>query len=109
MSNIILLKLITGEEVIGKEVEKRDSVIILSDVRVLALQPAGNGQIGIALMPFFAGAHENNVRIYDAHILARPEGDLPKQIEDMYLQQTSGLDLSSSAANVSQFDPNARK
>lgn len=109
MSNIVLYKLSTGEEIIARIEEERDSAIVLSSVRTIMIQPTGDGRIGIALMPFMAGAADNKIRVYTRSIVSVTDDEIPKQIEDMYLQQTSGIDLSSGAANVSRFDPNARK
>lgn len=95
MATILLMKLTSGEEVIGKLVEDLDDKLILSSVRVLIAHPGPNGQMAIGMIPWLTGAPENDVEVDKSSIIGKPRGDLPKQLEDGYLQQTSGLAFAS--------------
>lgn len=92
---VIVCKLSTGEEIIGTSVDdqKDENSLFLGKVRVVALQPGPNGHISFALIPWMATAAElNNVAISRRHIIATVT-DVPRQIVDAYLQQTTGIEL----------------
>lgn len=53
MSDVICLKLMSGEEVVGKLVERNIEYIKLKDVASIIMMPGGQtGQVGLGLMPF---------------------------------------------------------
>lgn len=100
---IKLYKLVTGEEIIGGlqsyEWEKSDSVT-LSKVRVMLMQPMGQGQMSIAMIPWMVGAPDSDIVIYKRNIAGEPHGSLPTQLVNGYLSNTSGLDLTSGMTNL---------
>lgn len=95
MAKVLLMKLVSGEEVIGKEVEEKDNKIVLSDVRVIVAHPGPNGQMAVGMIPWMVGAPESNIEIDKSRIMGIPAGEIPKQLEDGYLQQTSGIAFAS--------------
>ena len=106
MTTVLHLKLTTGEEIIGKFVglsEDEDS-IILEKTRTLAVQPLGQGQMGIGMIPFMVGNPDGEVRIARDKILGEPVDGPPKNLEDSYLQQVSGLTFATSAANAGKIE-----
>ena len=93
MLQVALFKLITGEEVIGKIVKDEETSIVLDDIRSLIVQQSGQGQVGVALVPWFTGMHEGEIKIEKVHIVGTPISRIPKQLEDVYLEQTSKIQL----------------
>lgn len=95
MSQIVLLKLKTGEELIAKVVDNGDEdAIEIDEPRIIAVQPTQNGaSFGLApWLPWILGSG-NPIRIEKQDLLLDPIEDLPKDIEDGYLQQTSGIQI----------------
>ena len=98
--NIVVLKLTSGEEVIGTEVEDNVNAgkITIGKARVLVMQQAPDGGIGLGMMPFMPSANdpengtESNVVIDKKQIMAVPE-TVPKSLEDAYLRTTSNIQL----------------
>lgn len=101
---IVVMKLSTGDEVIGKLVENKDVdymnevFIVLETARTLVMQQAENGQIGLGMMPFMPSADnpatdsESNIKIYTKSIVAEPV-EVPKVLEDAYIRTTSKIQL----------------
>lgn len=102
MSRIVALKMVSGEEIIAnlnglitpEEIfDNSNSKITISKVRVLHLTGAGD-RIGLALAPFMFSNIDGSVDIKTANIMA-VSNDIPKQIEQTYVEQTTGLALAS--------------
>ena len=95
MSDIRIFKLVTGEEVIAKALSSpsEPGSWTLKNPRVLVAQPTGNGQMGIAMIPWIVAAPDHSVKIREKDIVGDPISNLPKQVEDGYLSQTSGIAL----------------
>ena len=111
MSKIIGIKLTTGEDLIAKvefsqhaanlsvdDTEALDSFkiprnnVTLSDVRVISLQPVGQGQMGLALIPWLIGDHEATI---DVDLSKHAVGiyKVRDEISDSYSRETSILDI----------------
>jgi len=90
---IRLFKLISGEEIVARVQEETPTTFVLKSVRALVIHPAANGQMQVGMMPWSAGVPDGNVTLYKTGILGTPEEPLPKQLEDGYLSQTSGIQL----------------
>ena len=95
-----LYKLANGEEIVGRLIEEDDTHVVLTKVRSMAVQPVGPGQMQVAMIPWTVGTPDSNIRISRAHILGEPVEPLPKQLEDGYLQNTSGLQLASGTTGL---------
>ncbi len=97
---IVIVKLVTGEEVIGQVVKKKctDETLVLDKARTLVMQQGDGGQVGLGMMPFMASADnpetetECAVEIDASFIMAKPV-EIPKVLEDAYLRTTSKLQL----------------
>jgi len=99
---IVVVKLTTGDEVIGKLVEGIDmdymneEFIILETARTLVMQQAEGGQIGLGMMPFMPSADnpssdsESDIKIYTKFVVAEPT-NVPKDLEDAYIRTTSKI------------------
>jgi len=85
--SIVVLKLINGDEVIADRV-----LAMYKKPRVFQMIPTERGMSG-ALMPYIMSCPDATVKIAEFAIVTEVEAT--KQIEDAYLQHTSGIDLSS--------------
>jgi hypothetical protein len=90
---IVVLKLITGEEVIAKQSDEKcqDGHIFIKP-RTFQIVQDQTGNVRAGLIPWIMSDPDAEVLIKDSAIIAMI--DATKQIEDSYLQQTSSLDLS---------------
>ena len=93
MEEIVLLKLVTGEEVVSRMLgdDEKTGWMKLSKPRVLAVQPTPDGQMGIMMIPLMVGIPEDEVLLDASKVVAMNKNDLPKQLEDGYLEQTSSM------------------
>lgn len=102
MSDLILVKLQTSEEIIAKVVEDAGDHYILNKPRLCAMQQGQdeNGKVGnfLVLLPWVMYAYdpttksEKDVKMYKSAIIGESV-DVPKILEDEYLQTTSGIQL----------------
>jgi len=99
MSEIIALKLVTGEEVVGevKETLDKSRNVILIKPRTISIMRSPDGRQGLGLVPFSMSNMDATVEFSAEHILAKLEPI--KQVADVYLQETSGIQLASSVPN----------
>lgn len=92
---IVVLKVSTGEEIVGRLAEKSDEQMMLEKVRSLVMVPGPNpGEVGVQLIPFMTSNVDGKLGISISHIVATSAAE--DNLERMYLQQTSGIDLSTS-------------
>lgn len=96
MSEIIALKLVTGEEVIGevKETLDKSGAILLIKPRVITIMRSPDGRQGLGLVPFSMSNMDATVSFSKDHVMCQLEP--MKQVVDVYLQETSGIQLASS-------------
>ena len=93
MSDVITLKLSSGEEIISRVVERDETTITLDRPNMIGLAPGPDGQVGIQLMPWVASNQDSKeVKVSLAHVVAEivPHDELEKG----YLGKTSGIALS---------------
>lgn len=98
MSKILALKLVTGEEIIGKvELSSFTSTSLIFDAVLLKMSSVRrievgghDGQIGLTLVPFMFTNMDGTVDIQTGNIVAM-NSDVPLQLENAYLEHTSGL------------------
>ena len=91
-NEIIAIKLISGEELLGKVQSENDTSIVLSDVLGLIAQQTPTG-VQIGLGPFMMSNPEGDLGIEKNAIVVRttPNADLEKG----YMERTSKIDLTS--------------
>lgn len=99
MPTVKHFKVIGGEEIIGTVVEGYEHFaehLVLEKVRALMAQPMGQGQVGLGLVPYMMGNPDGKIKIPLDMIIGDPVEGLPKNLEDTYLQQVSGLTFATS-------------
>ena len=89
--NVVTLKLINGDEIIGREVGSSTDKIELSKVFVLRLHQTADGQVGVGMMPWMV-SNEEEIEFDRRNILAGPFTP-PSDMKRGYLSQSSGLQL----------------
>lgn len=89
--NVVTLKLINGDEIIGREVGRSTAKIELSKVFVLRLHQTSDGQVGVGMMPWMI-SNDAEIEFDRRNILAGPFIP-PSDMERGYLSQSSGLQL----------------
>jgi len=93
MSEVQVYKLITGEEVISRIGEEKETTITLVKPRVVAIGPGPGGQMSITLIPLLASNPDGDLELEKSAIVGRPNGEIAKELEAGYLEQTTGLAL----------------
>lgn len=96
--NIIVLKLVTGEELIAEKTNQSMNIFgtdtnnnfKLKRTRVLQMMQTQNG-VGFGLVPWLMSAPDSEVDINSNHVISCINA--PSDIEKAYLQQVSGLQL----------------
>lgn len=91
---IQVLKLVNGEEVIARVEAGGVSGDIYHKPRIFHMLQTENGARA-ALIPYILSAPDVSVKIKPEAIMTIVEA--PKQMEDAYLQQTSGIDLTAAS------------
>ena len=89
--NVITLKLINGDEIIGREISNSSNEITLTKVFVLRLHQGPDGSVGVGMMPWMI-SEDGEITIHRRNILAGPFIP-PSDMERGYLSQSSGLQL----------------
>ena len=89
--NVITLKLINGDEIIGREVGSTTNSITLDKVFVLRLHQTQDGSVGVGMMPWMI-SEDGEIEFDKRNILAGPFAP-PHDMERGYLSQSSGLQL----------------
>ena len=90
--NIKVFKLISAEEVVGEVTKNEDDYLMVRKPRVLAMVPAGNGQVGAQLMPYVISAPDDEIKLYKAGIVGEVQ-HTPIGLEKGYIENTSSIQL----------------
>lgn len=115
MSTIVVYKLNNGQEIIGKKVSAQRvgllveqkgaepaetaEEVFLEDVRVIEFVPHPSGSVQVGMFPWMLSAAEATVTLKKSAIAAYVDPDrVPKQLQDAYLQNTSGLQIAGAGA-----------
>lgn len=88
--DVVALKLSSGEEIIGSYQNESPTEIELRKPLAMAMTPQGPG-----LAPWIASADimsETNIKFSKPHVIAMVRAHKP--IADVYLQATTGIDMS---------------
>lgn len=91
-SEVNVIKLTTGEEVICRCTVGSDEVLLKRPHTIMQV-PGPNGQVGIALVPWIMAGNDEDISIPTRHVLAQVSSK--RELADMYLQQVTGLSLAS--------------
>ena len=89
---ILSMKLISGEEIIGRVEENDDDYITLSKVRLIQMVQTGPQQMGMAMAPYLATNIDGDIRIKQTAVMTAPVAP-SEDAEKPYIQQTTTIAL----------------
>lgn len=89
------LKLVTGEEVVAEICGEDNGEIFVKNPLVLHIRPGPEGFV-INFLPWTIIAADGQIPIFESAVMSRY--DVPKEVEDNYLQNTSGIQIVSGGA-----------
>ena len=97
---IIVMKLLSGEEIISTESEYQTGMNEYSKPRVLQAMQTERG-VQAALVPWMITSPDGTFPIDDKFIITKVEAS--REVGAMYLQQTTSLDLTAATPNKIQL------
>jgi hypothetical protein len=85
MANIVLIKFVSGEEVIADLISSGESAKVISDAVTLVYRQTENGKMTVGFAPFMPYA-EGTITLYDNSILAisQPQEDLKNEFNRIF-------------------------
>ena len=91
MSDVKVLKLTTGEEIIARVKQNRDYVELEKPMTLAPVPGQSAGQMGFAMVPWMMAAKGDNMQLSLTYIMIETEakGDIEKN----YLASITGLSL----------------
>jgi len=81
MSNVVCLKMLTGEDVIGDVVSETVDEFTVKNPAAVVIQPDELGRMGVALMPYAPFAKNGQMVIFKHALAGRMEIDVNLQNE----------------------------
>ena len=91
MSEVKVLKLTTGEEVIARAKQNRDYMELEKPMTLAPVPGQAAGQMGFAMVPWMMAAKGDFIQISLSHIMVETEAK--SDIEKNYLASITGLSL----------------
>ena len=85
MSDVKVLKLTTGEEVIARIRQEGDNIILEKPMTMAPVPGQTPGQMGFAMVPWMMAAKGDSIQISLSHIVVETEAK--SEIEKNYLAQ----------------------
>ena len=91
MSEVKVLKLTTGEEVIARVEQQRDYMMLEKPMTLTPVPGQTAGQMGFAMVPWMMAAKGDFIQLSLSHIVVETEAK--GEIEKNYLASITGLSL----------------
>ena len=91
MSDVKVLKLTTGEEVIARVEQHRDYMMLEKPMTMAPVPGQSPGQMGFAMVPWMMAAKGDFIQLSLSHIVVETEAK--GEIEKNYLASITGLSL----------------
>ena len=91
MSEVKVLKLTTGEEVIARVEQERDYMMLEKPMTMAPVPGQSPGQMGFAMVPWMMAAKGDFIQLSLSHIVVETEAK--GEIEKNYLASITGLSL----------------
>ena len=91
MSDVKVLKLTTGEEVIARVEQQRDYMMLEKPMTMAPVPGQSPGQMGFAMVPWMMAAKGDYIQLSLSHIVVETEAK--GEIEKNYLASITGLSL----------------
>jgi hypothetical protein len=84
-------KLVTGEEIVARVLDQTDTHFTIEQAQVLQFQPVGNGQLGLAFVPWALSNPDVEVKLPVTAVVTNFNAST--QVEKQYVSQTSKIAL----------------
>lgn len=98
-NSVMLIRLTTGEEVIGRIKDSQDdNHITVTKPYMIAIQPGPDGKPVLMMMPYLMLSDETEVVFLRSAVVCQPYG-ANKQVSDEYIKKTSGIAVASQLPN----------
>lgn len=100
MSQVILIKLVTGEEVIATKLtasvgyEEESGSVEIDKAFVMRIVPTPSGQVSITMMPLFMSDPTGTISLKSSAIVAK-KVEINDTLLKEYLSRTSGIQIAS--------------
>ena len=91
MSDVKVLKLTTGEEIIARVEQQRDYMMLEKPMTMAPVPGQSPGQMGFAMVPWMMAAKGDFIQLSLTHIVIETEAK--GEIEKNYLASITGLSL----------------
>ena len=91
MSEVKVLKLTTGEEIIARVEQQRDYMMLEKPMTMAPVPGQSPGQMGFAMVPWMMAAKGDYIQLSLTHIVVETEAK--GEIEKNYLASITGLSL----------------
>lgn len=85
MANIVLIKFVSGEEIIADLVTDKDNSKVIKDAVTLVYRPKEDGTMTVGFAPFMPYS-EGSITLYDTSILGigEPQEDLRREFDRIF-------------------------
>lgn len=85
MANIVLIKFVSGEEIIADLVSDKDNSKVIKDAVTLVYRPKEDGTMTVGFAPFMPYS-EGSITLYDTSILGigEPQEDLRREFDRIF-------------------------
>lgn len=94
MSKIMVMKIVTGEEIVARQISSTDSEVVIEKACNLVPQPLPNGGYGVAFHPVgwpMTIKKDKSWSLSKSFIIVSEEADA--ELEKAYLQRITGIKL----------------
>ena len=85
MSNVKIVRLMTGEELIGSVSTSPDGDVVVKDVAQVQMVPLQNGNVTVAMMPFAPYAEDEQFTLNREHVTMALEGQKKYDVLTFFL------------------------
>jgi len=85
----VVLKLSTGEDVLGKLTGSSGATVVLNKPRTINVQQMPNGQVGMSLIPYMQLSTDIEVTFASEHVIVI--ANMSSDIKAEYLRVASGI------------------
>jgi hypothetical protein len=91
INDVVSVKLVSGEEIVGKLIDQSDDVITLAKPVTISLQPVSDKQMGLSFLPVLGSVEPDvTLQIPTLAMAVRPV-KTGKAVASSYIQTTTGL------------------
>lgn len=91
IGEIVTIKLVTGEEIVGKLTERTIDSVFLAKPIMISIQPVGPKQVGLAFMPVLGSVSDPTTMQFPLSALAIRPVLTGKDVTSNYLQATTNI------------------